>query len=262
MLADRHAVGALVELAQRQRRVEVAEGSQAPRDSAAFEVREALSQPGCPVCVLALRAVSRFIGAVSYEQVNDAGVRAELRAARGFCNPHAYRWLREARNVLGTAIIYRDVLQASLRDLTQPQASGRSEGGFLSALLRPHAGSVSGRCPACRAQHQAERRYLNALLQSLADPDVVAEFDGCEGLCRLHTLAAVRLGGPGVAQVVARARQSVEELIGQLSEVIRKEDYRFRHEARSDAEASAPRRAMAWAAGAEGLSTPPEEAGA
>jgi uncharacterized protein DUF6062 len=240
----------------------VAEDSQAPRDSAAFEVREALGQPGCAVCLLALRAVGRFIGAVSYEQVNDPGLRAELREARGFCNPHAYRWLREARNVLGTAIIYRDVLQASLGDLDRPQASGRSEGGLLGGWLRPQSGSVSRPCLACRAQHQAESRYLNALLQSLADAEVAAEFDRSGGLCRLHTLAAVRRGGPGVAQVLGRARQSVEELIGQLSEVIRKEDYRFRHEARSEAEASAPRRAIAWAAGAEDLSTPSEQAGA
>jgi saccharopine dehydrogenase-like NADP-dependent oxidoreductase len=43
-------------------------------------------------------------------------------------------------------------------------------------------------------------------------------------------------------------------LIEQLDEVIRKEDYRFRHEPRSEAERTAPARAISWAAGADGLS--------
>ena len=35
--------------------------------------------------------------------------------------------------------------------------------------------------------------------------------------------------------------------------MIRKEDYRFRDEPRTEAERSAPARAVAWTAGAEGL---------
>jgi hypothetical protein len=88
--------------------------SATPRDTAAFEVREALVLSGCPVCRLAVRSVGRLIQSVAYEQVNDADLRKDLREARGFCNQHAYRWLREARTVLGTALIYRDVLTSAL----------------------------------------------------------------------------------------------------------------------------------------------------
>src|SRR5215472_10023514 len=86
----------------------------APRDATAFEVREALGEPGCAVCRLSLRSVSRLINSMAYEQVNDLDLRQQLRRAGGFCNPHAFQWLREARNVLGTALIYRDVLTAAL----------------------------------------------------------------------------------------------------------------------------------------------------
>src|SRR5918911_2541932 len=111
----------------------------APRDSAALEMRQMFQQPGCPVCALALRAVGRFIETISYEQVNDLSLREELRAAGGFCHTHAYRWLREARNVLGTALIYRDVLNAmlgGLDDAVRPQTGG----GILNALLGPRPG--------------------------------------------------------------------------------------------------------------------------
>jgi Family of unknown function (DUF6062) len=230
----------------------------APRDSAAFEVRELLQHPGCPICALALRAVGRFMAAISYEQVNDPGLRDELRAAAGFCHTHAYRWLREARNVLGTALIYRDVLGGILSELEHsPQTSGA-----LSALLRSRADARArrrGPCPACRVQREAEGRYLEALLQSLADPTVVAEFGRSSGLCRVHTRAAIRKAGPDAARIVERSRQVLDQLIRELSEVIRKEDYRFRAEPRTEGETTAPRRAVTWVVGGEGLTRPRDQ---
>src|SRR5919199_5848321 len=41
------------------------------RDTAAFEVRDALGHAGCPICVLTTRSVGRLLKAVAYEQVND-----------------------------------------------------------------------------------------------------------------------------------------------------------------------------------------------
>jgi hypothetical protein len=222
--------------------------SAAPRDSAAFEVREALAEPGCAVCRLALRSVSRLLQSIAYEQVNDIALRKELRRARGFCNRHAYQWLREVRSVLGTALIYRDVLLAALRELEAP-ANGQ-RGGLLRGVrdaLGPPPRRGRPPCPACRAELEAETRYLEALVAVVAagaDPPAV---------CRRHVVTAVRLGSPGVDLIVEKTRKDVEALVGELDEVIRKEDYRFRHEERTEGERSAPSRAIAWAAGADGL---------
>ncbi len=226
----------------------------APRDTATFEVRDALARPGCPVCGLALRAVGRFIESVSYEQVNDPGLRAELRTAHGFCNTHAFRWLREARSVLGTAIIYRDVLRTALRGLGPQRPSGRRRRGVFQALLgSSDEAAAAGGCPACRVQREAEARYLGALLEALADPSVSESFRRSAGLCLVHTLGAARLGGAGAERAADHARRATQRLIEQLNEVIRKEDYRFRREPRPEGERSAPRRAVEWAAGVEGL---------
>jgi hypothetical protein len=218
-----------------------------PRDTTVFEVQEALTEPGCSVCRLASRSVGRLIQTVAYDQVNDVALRGELRAAHGFCNQHAYRWLREARNVLGTAIIYRELIAAALDDLDAAPAKGR--------LLRALRGSENEAvCPACRAQHQAEHRYLEALLATLAhDATAVEAFQASHGLCRRHTSAATRRGGPGSACVADQTRNAMRDLLHDLDEVIRKEDYRFRAEPRTDNERTAPARAIAWVAGLEGL---------
>jgi hypothetical protein len=219
-----------------------------PRDSTAFEVREALGLGGCPVCRLAVRSVDRWLASVAYEGVNDVQLRNELRGARGFCNVHAHRWLTEVHSVLGTAIVYEDLLKASLRELDATDKAQR--GGLWRAILGAQGADV-GNCPACRAQTEAEERFLAALLATVAaEPGVL---EGSEGVCLRHMRTALRRGGPGAEHVLHRTRSAIERLLGELGEVIRKEDYRFRHEPRTDAERTAPSRAVARIAGADGL---------
>jgi hypothetical protein len=221
--------------------------SAAPRDSTAFEVREALGQAGCPVCRLAVRSVGRWLASVAYDQVNDIDLRNELRAARGFCNAHAHRWLAEVHSVLGTAIVYEDLLKSSLREL---DADNGQRGGLWRAILGTQTNDA-GNCPACRAQTEAEERFLSALLAiSAADARAV---NGSQGVCLKHVRAALRRGGPGAERVLQQTRSAIERLLADLGEVIRKEDYRFRDEPRTDAERTAPSRAVARVAGAEGL---------
>ena len=71
--------------------------------------------------------------------------------------------------MLGTALIYRDVLRATLDDL---DARGNGRRGFLQSLRGvPDPGSErTAACPICSAQREAEARYLAALL-SLAATD-------------------------------------------------------------------------------------------
>ncbi len=228
----------------------------APRDATAFEVREAVREGGCLVCSLTLRSVARLLRSVAYEQVNDLSLRAQLRKRGGFCTAHAHQWLREAHSVLGTALIYKDVLQAALREMDSPGANGQ-RGRLLRGLLGAGSADADGPpCPACQTQTEAEARYLEALLALLAaDAACVADFEASNGLCRRHTLAALRSGRSGAEHLLLRARQIVSELIEQLDEVIRKEDYRFRHEPRSEAERTAPSRAIIWAAGMDGLTS-------
>ena len=219
-----------------------------PRDSTSFEVREALGQDGCPICRLAVRSVGRWLASVAYDQINDIELRNTLRAARGFCNVHAHRWLREVRGVLGTAILYQDFLGAALREL---DGENVQRGPRWRAILGGPLPDVGGDCPACAAQTEAEERYLSALLATAsAEPNAL---DGSEGTCLPHTRAAQRRGGPGAERLVQLTRSAVERLLADLAEVIRKEDYRFRHEPRTDAERSATTRAVARIAGADGL---------
>jgi Family of unknown function (DUF6062) len=221
-----------------------------PSDADTAELREAIERHGCAVCFLSERAMLRFMRSVAYEQVNDPALRARLRATKGFCTTHAHRWLREAKSVLGTALIYQDMVTAALRDLDEPPP----ERGLFGRSKSKEA--PRGSCQACRFQHEAQDRYVDDLIAGLADPSIAAALAGSDGLCFPHTKRAVRRGGSRADPIRARARSVAEAIVGNLSEVIRKEDYRFRHEPRTDAERSATRRAVAWTAGIDGLVSP------
>jgi hypothetical protein len=217
-----------------------------PRDAAVFEIREALTEPGCAICRLTLRSVARLMKSIAYEQVNDVDLRRTLREASGFCNVHAHQWLAGAQSVLGTALIYRDVVQTALRQLEAPALPRR---GRLRKLLA--GSSATARCPACEAQADAEAHFISALLVlGEAEPELLAQADA---VCRRHLVATLRTGGVAAELVARRARDVMQRVIADLDEVIRKEDYRFRHEPRTEAERSATSRAIMWAAGLDGL---------
>jgi Family of unknown function (DUF6062) len=224
------------------------------REAALFEVREALAQPGCPLCRLALRTVARYLTSISEEHVNDVALRAQLRATGGFCSTHAYQWLRESHNVLGTALIFRDLLVTATQQLEDARRSARP--GLLGAWRgrpAPPPGPTTRACLACRQQADAEKRYLDALLIILRENPAAAD---SEGLCLPHARATVTRGGPASDRAVAATRAAVDRLLAVLDEVIRKEDYRFRHEPKTEAERAANREAVARVVGADGLTRP------
>ncbi len=143
-----------------------------------FEVLDALQEEGCPVCRLASRSVAWYLDMLSYEGVNDPGVRNRLRAARGFCNYHAWRFAGELRNAPGRAMIYRDILGLPLRSL---------QAGAAAEQLLP-----SGECPACESLARAARRYLGTLLEHLAGQELRQRYGASAGLCLPHLRQALR----------------------------------------------------------------------
>jgi hypothetical protein len=227
-----------------------------PRDSTAFEIRDALNEPGCPVCRLSLAAVDRYIATVAYEGINDIAFRDRLRAAGGFCSNHAYRWLRDSHSVLGTALIYRDLLSTARRELEGVRPSGNLLTRWRRSTARtddPPDPSSTLDCPMCKMQREAEARYLDALRAILSEPDGSEAFNRSDGLCLPHTRAALARGGSASARVRAHMLDVLSHLEAVLDAVIRKEDYRFRHEPRSEEERTAPATAVAMAVGDEGL---------
>lgn len=184
-----------------------------------FQLRDALQEPGCPVCRLAEDAVRSYQRSLLYENVNDSGARAEIAASSGFCHEHAWH-LVEYRDVLGVAILHRDLVARFRRELATFQKPDTAE---LGGRRRPP-------CPACRVRDEAGSTAITTLTSSFRDPELRKLFDSSDGLCRRHFARASAASRDCREDLERAQRACLDRLIHQLDELIRKHDYRFRHE--------------------------------
>jgi len=232
-----------------------------------YELRDALAGDDCPICRLGLRTVERFLDHLIYENVNDPGVRADIRAARGFCNLHAWQ-LRDNRGALGVAIIHRDVLETLMERLEAGQyqqhawlrglnrvrttlggAPASEATGDLVADLMPQRP-----CLACRVRDNMEVVYIRNLLESIGDPEIGDALRRSPGLCLPHFRQALQqVPDEATFETLVEIQLTAwQHLRDELSEFIRKHDYRFRDEGMG-AEGDSWIRALAQISGARGV---------
>ena len=203
-----------------------------------FELVDAQSQPGCPVCRMIYRATDRYLDSLLYEAVLDPEVRAKLKRSQGFCPEHVEMLKRKPGRALGVAIIYRDII----REISEDAEGGRfrREGSPLRTLLgraRGGAGTAAELqsaqpCPACAIGEKTEANNLGLLLTHLDDEKLYGAYTAGEGLCLEHFRRAIemvrdesafwRLIDPQVARYRA--------MLHDLDEFIRKRDHRFHGE--------------------------------
>ena len=207
-----------------------------------FELVDAQSQAGCPICRLVYKATDRYLDALLYEAVLDPQVRAKLKRSRGFCPEHAEMLRRKPGRALGVALIYRDVI----RTVCEIAGQGRfeEERSPVSRIIRRLWGQGRGgastasslvgqeQCPACAVGEKAERNNIQLLLAHLGDERLHDAYAQGDGLCLPHFIRALdciddaeslrRLIDPQVARY--------RLMLGDLDEFIRKRDHRFRHE--------------------------------
>jgi hypothetical protein len=212
-----------------------------------YELRDALAGGGCPLCRLAYRSGAQYLDTLNYEGVNDPGLRRSIVEANGLCHRHTWQWTRLHGSVLGVALVYRNVIKRLLSVL-EPAENGstHTHNGVRSLIqhLQPEA-----ECPACRAEHEAARRAGELLLNYLDDREIAEHYVPAGGLCLPHFQLVLGAANESQAHtLVAWQTQVYQQLVGQLDEFIRKQDYRFAGEPLG-AEKDSPLRAAAAAVG-------------
>jgi hypothetical protein len=218
-----------------------------------FDLIEACREPGCPVCRLGLRAARRYIDFVLYERVNDPDTRAELCAARGYCNRHAWMMADEDVRSLSVAMIEHVVIREILEILAgsspdqgalavladnghrgvaqalQRLLHGRLEFRAPSPLATGLAGLLEPQvaCPICDQQATTEESVLAAVLSDLGDEAMYQTFQKSDGLCLPHFRQALAQGGEdsAVTRLVDLQRAHFERLRAELFEFIDKTAY-------------------------------------
>jgi len=234
-----------------------------------FDVVNTCSQKnGCPICQLGKREVNNYLDITLYESVTDPDICDQWRASLGYCNTHA--WLLPTvgkegeklkfshtqnetlqkqlgpgkKHYLGIALIYHDILEIVKHTLPQESYS-RPRSIFLRLVqalfkrkkpLKAHEYRFLSqqRCPACVLRDETETNALKILLEALAEKDERMQdaLKTSDGLCFPHLKRAFTLTQNKTAseKLMAITQEKIAEIQGELSEFIRKHDYRFQHE--------------------------------
>lgn len=164
-----------------------------------FDLIEALGQPGCAVCRLALRDVHRYLDSLLYEYVNEPETNDAFRQMRGLCNEHSWQLRQFKGSVLGIAILYEAALDEVLKivDGATVRSSSRlsrllGAGGEYSAAALAERLEPEMPCAACHVLEQGETRYVKLLSDHAADKRVEHALRHSEGLCLPHFRQALR----------------------------------------------------------------------
>lgn len=231
-----------------------------------YELRDALAEDGCPICRLAQKSVARFLDGLIYENVNDPGIREDIREARGFCNLHAWQ-LRDHGGALGIAIIHHDVLEDAMEAIEAAQYQPTSwlpslnrrrvsDGEPASPATAPLANDLlpQRRCPACRRRDDTARSYIGTLFQHVEDPELNRALRESHGLCLPHFRQALQqVPDESTFKILTETQLDIwRHLRDELSEFIRKQDYRF-HDEGLGAEGTSWSRAIAQISGMRGI---------
>lgn len=170
--------------------------------STEHELLEALDAPVCAVCACTHRASTHYLNGVVREGVNDVALRREWRRRGGICGRH-WRVFRQLESPpLPAAILTEDLL------------GSRLAGGVREAID----------CPACEIERTAERRYLRAL--GGLEPEAVrsALASGRGFLCLHH------VEGAAAGEVREAFEDRLRQILDELAEFRRRQDYRFADE--------------------------------
>ncbi len=171
-------------------------------DRTFYELREALSQPGCPLCKLEKDTERRYLETLFYELVNDPAIRKKILKSGGFCPAHTVSIFEERNSVLGIAIIYRDL------------------------LAHFFAGGQCSSCPLCE-NLKAKRQHLFSILEERWE-ELKTHWGERTFFCARH-LGSMEENEKLAREIIALTRQSLEAIQGHLSGLIEKFDYRKTH---------------------------------
>jgi Family of unknown function (DUF6062) len=222
------------------------------RSTQYFDLRDALTQPSCPICRLVDSGVRQFVDGLFYESLTVVERRAEIREARGFCSAHS-SVISGTTRVLGSAIIHRDVINDVLRGIPEANAPKGLFRQGVAAVTDAVVKAIKPRreCPLCEFERRQEKILLETLLRNLHEPELREAFERSAGLClpHLQTVCGMRgIQDDNLRWLIETQRSILLNLRDQLDLFVHRYNgsYDF---AQMGSEAEAPQRAVRTVSG-------------
>ena len=201
-----------------------------------LDLIEACQKPGCLACTLTQEMVESYIRMLFHEHINDLPSRDKLRHSQGLCYSHI--WLAidgQLGNALGVAIISNDVVGKLLQDLNEIKFENNRLAKirkFVNPGNNPSLLTPEKDCPVCLHQKMVKERVLKTLVANVQKQELSNAIRDSDGICLPHLRQSLGMNAsaPSHQLLLDLARDRWEKLSKELSEFIRKNDYRFSKE--------------------------------
>jgi len=201
-----------------------------------LDLIEACQKPGCLACNLIQEMVESYIRMLFHEHINDPPSRDKLRYSQGLCYQHIWLTIDGGLgNALGVAIISNDVIGKLLQDLNDFTIENNRFAKLKKlintspneALLIPEKD-----CPVCQHQALVEERVLKTLVETVQKTELSDAIRSSDGMCLPHLRQSfgMNASAQSVQVLLDLTRDRWQKLSAELSEFIRKNDYRFSKE--------------------------------
>jgi len=200
-----------------------------------IKLTDAFKKEGCAICRRIGEATFNYVDSLLYENVNDHATREKLKASFGFCVKHS-ELLFKIGDALGTAIIYKDILNVFLNDLTNKPFNG-----FIK----------KDSCPVCIKEFEQTDSDIKIFIDFQKDDEFINGFNSSDGLCAVHLQKIIeRVDSSEYKKYLINFHvKKLDALIKDLNELIRKFDYRFSDEEIITNESSSWKRAVKFISG-------------
>jgi hypothetical protein len=202
-------------------------------------LKQGLARGMCPLCRVAHKLETEYIWYFFDEYSTETETLDALRRARGLCASHAeavrHLEVDGFKSTLGLATTYLDTMEGLAEEF---------------AGLRPRDYFATGPCPACAYRDEGVEKNAAYLLQEIAGDQRSREaFLGGPGLCMPHFELVWSVANTDERQLLIDVeRRTIEQLVSDLREHIRKQGAEFRDEP-AGREADSWERALAFTAG-------------
>lgn len=184
-----------------------------------FELSDHMKNDCCPICSLVVKRSKQAMDGFLYESVNDGSLQERIKKSRGICNFHS-RMLKGFGDPLAHAILYHFLLEQAILDLES---------------MNPKKMSMYQRrdtCMFCERSKESETAYLDEFLKGYSHEDFREKYRHGGLLCMPHLgmLIAKDVKQQYIKRIIADTSAKYKDLMLDLQEIQRKNDYRYMHE--------------------------------
>ncbi len=206
------------------------------RDTTWFELYDSMKDNQCQICTLSSKLIDNAMDGFLYESVNDPYLREKIKKAHGLCNFHS-KMLIEKGDPLAHALIYSDLLAQAISEIDSRNTNALS-------TYDKHTD-----CIFCERVKSSEKIYAKAFLSAYEDKDFATKYSESGMLCLPHIKLMLE-NSSKTQSIIANnilqvTRQKYSELLNDLNEIRRKNDYRFSNEPLTESERTAWKKAVA-----------------